>query len=67
VRTRNRPVRRTKQPRSELSNAAVKEYVARHAPGEVTEAMNRVCEDLVHTKDEFVSQAARWILERAEW
>jgi predicted transcriptional regulator len=33
---------RTKKSRSRLHSDAIKEYVARHAPEAVTEAMNRV-------------------------
>ena len=46
---------------------AVKEYVARHAPEDVTEAMDRVCAELGNPKDEFVASAAYRILERSEW
>ena len=62
-----RLARRTKQSRSELFSAAVKEYVARHAPDEVTEAMDRACAELGKSSDGFVSAAARRILERTEW
>ena len=62
-----RLARRTKKSRSQLFSEAVKEYLARHAPEEVTEAMDRVCLELGQPKDEFVSSAARRILERSEW
>jgi len=62
-----RLARRTRKSRSELFSEALKEYVARHAPEEVTEAMNRVCVDLGDPKDLFVSSAARRVLERSEW
>jgi predicted transcriptional regulator len=62
-----RLARRTKKSRSQLFSDAVREYVARHAPDEVTEAMNRVCDALGSTQDKFVSEAARRILERTEW
>jgi metal-responsive CopG/Arc/MetJ family transcriptional regulator len=62
-----RLARRTRKSRSELFSDALKEYVARHAPEEVTEAMNRVCADLGDPKDLFVSSAARRVLERSEW
>jgi metal-responsive CopG/Arc/MetJ family transcriptional regulator len=58
---------RTKRSRSQLFSDAVREYVARHAPDEVTEAMNRVCEELGQATDAFVSEAARRVLERSEW
>ena len=59
--------RRTKKSRSQLFSEALKEYVARHAPEEVTETMNRVCEEVGDVADEFVSSAARRVLERSEW
>ena len=62
-----RLARRTRKSRSELFSDALKEYVARHAPEEVTDAMNRVCAELGHPKDPFVSSAARRVLERSEW
>jgi metal-responsive CopG/Arc/MetJ family transcriptional regulator len=62
-----RLARRTKKSRSQLFADALREYVARHAPDDVTDAMNRVCAELGETRDPFVSAAARRILERSEW
>jgi len=62
-----RLARRTKRSRSRLYGDALKEYLARHAPDEVTEAMNRACAEVGEAKDPFVSTAARQILERSEW
>ncbi|MGD0694993.1 MAG: ribbon-helix-helix protein, CopG family [Terriglobia bacterium] len=62
-----RLARRTKKSRSRLYSDAIKEYLARHAPDEVTEAMNRACAEAGEVKDAFVSSAARRILERSEW
>jgi predicted transcriptional regulator len=62
-----RLARRTKKSRSRLFSDAVKEYVARHASEDVTEAMDRVCEELGNPKDKFVSSATQRILERSEW
>jgi metal-responsive CopG/Arc/MetJ family transcriptional regulator len=59
--------RRTRKSRSRLFTDALKEYVARHATEDVTEAMNRVCEELGEGTDEFVSEASRKTLERIEW
>jgi metal-responsive CopG/Arc/MetJ family transcriptional regulator len=58
---------RTKKSRSRLYGDAVKEYLARHAPDEITEAMNRACEECGQSKDDFVAEAARRVLERSEW
>ena len=46
---------------------ALREYVARHTPEEVTDAMNRVCDELGNETDKFVTLASRRILERTEW
>ena len=62
-----RLARRTKKSRSRLYGDALREYLARHAPDEVTEAMNRACAEVGETKDPFVSSAARRMLERSEW
>lgn len=59
--------RRTRKSRSQLYSDAVKEYVSRHAPEDITDAMNQVVE-LVGTKpDKFVSAAARRRLAQTEW
>jgi metal-responsive CopG/Arc/MetJ family transcriptional regulator len=62
-----RLTRRTRRSRSEVFSAALKEYVARHTPDEVTEAMNRVCEQLDDQQDVFVVAAGRRVLENVEW
>jgi metal-responsive CopG/Arc/MetJ family transcriptional regulator len=62
-----RLARRTGKSRSQLFADALKEYVARHATEEVTEAMDRVCAEIGDQRDEFVSLAARRTLERSEW
>jgi metal-responsive CopG/Arc/MetJ family transcriptional regulator len=62
-----RLARRGKRSRSEVFSAALREYVARHSPDEVTEAINRVCDQVGDQHDEFVSEAARKILEKTEW
>jgi metal-responsive CopG/Arc/MetJ family transcriptional regulator len=62
-----RLARRSKKSRSRLYGDALKEYLARHTPDEVTEAMNRACAEVGESKDPFVSSAASRILERSEW
>ncbi len=61
-----RLARRTKRSRSRLFSDALKEYLARHAPDEVTEAMNKACAEIGDAKDAFVSSAARRALEQSE-
>ncbi len=59
--------RRDQRSRSEVFSAALREYVARHEPDEVTDAMNRVCDELAESADEFVAAAAYRTLENSEW
>lgn len=58
---------RERRSRSEVYSAALREYVARHAPDDVTDAMNRVCDEVCEQSDPFVAVAARRVLERVEW
>ena len=58
---------RERRSRSEVYSAALREYVARHAPDEVTDAMNRVCVEVGSGPDAFAAAAARRVLERVEW
>ena len=53
--------------RSEVYSAALREYVARHAPDEITSAMNRVCDEVGAEPDAFVALAGSRVLERSEW
>ena len=62
-----RLARRAGRSRSEVFSAALAEYVARHAPDEVTEAMNRVCADVGDQRNGLVAAAARQVLENTEW
>ena len=59
--------RRARRSRSEVFSSALREYMARHAPDEVTEAINRAVDDIGDQTDEFVAAAARHILETTEW
>jgi len=59
--------RRTKRSRSEVFSAALREYIARHAPDEITEAINRAVDEIGDPTDEFVAAASRRVLENTEW
>ena len=59
--------RKLKKSRSQVYTEAVTEYVARHDPEAVTEAMNRVCDTIDTRPDDAVSGAARRTLENIEW
>jgi metal-responsive CopG/Arc/MetJ family transcriptional regulator len=62
-----RLARRMRKSRSELFSNALDEYIARHAPDQVTEAMNHVCDEGGVEPDPFVAAASRRNLERSEW
>ena len=63
-----RLAKRGRRSRSEVFTAALREYVARHSPDEVTEAINRVCAEVDQTEDvEFLNAAARRLLKKVEW
>lgn len=51
--------------RSQLYSHALQEFVARHAPNRVTEAMNRVVDEVGVEIDEFSQRASRRVLESA--
>lgn len=56
-----------KTSRSQLYSRALQEFVARHAPERLTEAMNRVVDEVGPEIDEFSQRAAYQVLERVEW
>jgi metal-responsive CopG/Arc/MetJ family transcriptional regulator len=62
-----RLARRMKKSRSRLFTEALREYVARHTPDEVKDAMNATLDKVGEEPDRFVSSAARRVLERTEW
>lgn len=59
--------RRAKRSRSEVFSAALREYMARHAPDEITEAINRAVDEIGDQRDDFVAAASRRVLEKTEW
>jgi metal-responsive CopG/Arc/MetJ family transcriptional regulator len=61
------PARRSTKSRSQLFADALPEYVARHDPDAVTAALDRIVEQLEEPRDDFVSVAARRVLERSDW
>jgi metal-responsive CopG/Arc/MetJ family transcriptional regulator len=59
--------RRLKMPRSRVYSEAVREYVARHDPDEVTAKLDVVLGKIRPARDPFLTRAARQALERVEW
>jgi predicted transcriptional regulator len=58
---------RTQRSRSEVYARALAEYVARHAPDRVTEAMDQALSALNGDEDAFASTVGRRTLKRTEW
>ena len=56
-----------RQSRSEVFSAALREYIARHAPDEITEAINQAVAEVGDQADEFVAAASRRVLNKTEW
>jgi metal-responsive CopG/Arc/MetJ family transcriptional regulator len=59
--------KRERQSRSHLYAEALREYLSRHAPDEVTESMDRALEKIHDPRDPFVAAAARSALGRNAW
>ncbi len=66
-RAADRQAKRSQKSRSQLYADALAEYLSRHAPDEVTDAMNRVVDQLDGPRDPFVLAAAHSVLARTEW
>ena len=58
---------RMNRSRSEVYSRALAEYVARHIPDRVTEAMDRAVAEIDEPPDPFLHEAARRVLERSDW
>jgi antitoxin MazE6 len=59
--------RRAGRSRSELYSQALREYVARHSPDDVTEALDRVVHQVGEEPQPFLDEAARRVLEATDW
>lgn len=62
-----RLARREGRSRSDVYSTAVREYVARHAPDEVVDALDRVVAEVGPEPDTFVAAASRRTLASSEW
>jgi metal-responsive CopG/Arc/MetJ family transcriptional regulator len=51
-----RLARQSRKSRSKLFSDAMREYVARHASDDVTDATNRVCAQVGDTENQFLSR-----------
>ncbi len=58
---------KARKSRSQIYCEALREYVARHSPDDVTDALNRAMEQIGQTEDRFVTLASERALARVEW
>lgn len=64
----DRLAKRSRRSRSEVYSAALREYVARHSPDEVTAGLDAVVADVGQSDDgDFTNAAAHRTLESSEW
>lgn len=63
----DRLAKHSRRSRSEVYSAALREYVARHAPDEVTAGLDAVVAEIGEAPDAFAGRAARRTLGAAEW
>ncbi len=59
--------RRLKQPRSRIYAEALREYLARHNDDAITEALNRVYDQVGTEVDPFIDTASKRLLKQVEW
>jgi metal-responsive CopG/Arc/MetJ family transcriptional regulator len=62
-----RLARREARSRSEVYSAALREYVARHSPDEITETLNRVVAEVGEGIDPFLRLAGQRELAKTNW
>jgi len=64
----DRLARRSRRSRSEVYSAALREYLARHAPDEVTAGLEAVLADVDQAApDPFIARSSRRAIEASEW
>ena len=59
--------RRLKISRSEVYRRAIAEYLLRHSPDQIREALDGAVAGIGQEKDDFFRVAGRRLLKRAEW
>ena len=62
-----RLVRNSGRSRSELCSAALREYVARHGPEDITDSLDRALERIGREDDDSSRVASRQALETTVW
>lgn len=63
----DRVAKRQKKSRSKLYADAIADYVARYEDDSITEAINRVLDEVGDEPDRFLAEASRRVAERSEW
>jgi len=58
---------RARKSRSQIYCEALREYVARHSPDDITEALNRAMEQIGQPEERFATLASARTLARVEW
>ena len=58
---------RSRKTRSQLYAEALTEYLARHAPDDITERMNRVWDRVSADENDFITEAARQTFSKEPW
>ncbi len=58
---------RARKSRSQIYCEALREYVSRHSPDEVTDTLNRAIEQIGQPEERFVTLASAQALARVEW
>jgi metal-responsive CopG/Arc/MetJ family transcriptional regulator len=57
----------SRKTRSQLYAEAIAEYLARHAPDDITDRMNQVWDRVSADENEFITEAARQTLSKESW
>jgi metal-responsive CopG/Arc/MetJ family transcriptional regulator len=63
----DRLAREAGRSRSDVYSSALREYVGRHAPDEITSALDRVIGDVGDSIDPFLAAAGSRVLETVDW
>lgn len=53
--------------RSELYGRALREFLARHTPDQITQDLDALCDVLAEEPGDFLVRAGRRVVERTEW
>ncbi len=60
-------IRAGQKSRSHIYSQAIREYVARHAPDQITDALDRICTNSIDQDGNFAMALARRTLRHSQW